>query len=125
VRAYMGGEVWWLSTTEQRALAEPKQANLTTDTSPESQHLLDTMNYCPPAMRCKLREPVGMRNGRIPVTDDQPEGDTLPWITLTQASSILQAGGFRNDNRTVKDALRFAKLRRNRDNNRYSLCGTL
>lgn len=119
-------ERWWFTKEEQDRVAAPQQTTLTKrESSPEAEYLLTVMNYCPPAMRCKLREPAITRNGRVPVTDDQVIDDKLSWVSLTQVSTILKIGEYRNDDRTVKDALKRAGLKRNKESNRYSLCGTL
>lgn len=121
---YCSGEQWWLTTDQQERLAAPKQAEIVREEpSPESEALLETMNYLPEGMRCPLRTPPDSRGTKIPVKPEQMDGDRMMYVTLAQTAAILKLHGFRNDDRTARDALRRAGLKRNKNNNRWTLTG--
>lgn len=126
VQAYVANERWWFTPAEQDRIAAPQQTALTTrESSPEAEHLCAAMAYCPPAVRYAGASKPLTTEGKIPEWPGQVENDKLLWVTLRQVAIILKNGDFRNDDKTVKDALKRAGLKRNKANDRYSLCGTL
>ncbi len=127
VAAYRAGESWWFTLDQQDTVAAPQQQALTTpESSPEAEHLLDAMRYTPPAARYDGRsKPPMSTEGKIPVYENQLDGDRLLWVTLRQVAIILKNGQFHNDDKTVKSALKRARLKRNKKNDRYSTCGKL